>query len=1632
MENSYTFFISHSSADNNIAKELYDILLEINPEWKEKIFLDCKDENPSLQTSEEWKPAIMNAVNNSRYLIFITSSLEYLKEGNGWVFKEVSMFDDRKADRKKHWERSELNVSYFGIFLCDCDFENDLFNDPNHGNEYRMLFQRPEHLILGNGETVLSARERIKQKIDFLVSRDNSDENASLILDKVLAFADKKSKNDDMFKKESIDDQLIPTIQNGDRKLNFDAFFNTVRESHVALLGTEGGCGKTTLLTKLFFNYLDIADVSNPESMIPIYVDAKSLGGENHIILRYLSKNIFNQNDAITNRSTGANVSLLDFEFSQKRKSPRYLLIIDGYNEVPESVIKKFDNELAEFLPTGRYPNVRVVLSGRHVGNRLPESLFEQVFISKLSNDAVVSYLKSKAIDIKKIRKSLFNILAIPMYLKIYAEISSEELVKTRADLLLAFLNWQEKKDMESASNEKTTALYRIILRHVFPIISHKIIFENINNDNPLVLTQDELESFMLTVPEILTSTPYKKFYGSDYRELLRKAEFGEMDELDLSDLSIGYLVGVCKMLHMDKESKTMDFVHQIYRDFFCAMYIAEHIKRNAGSDEAFIPFPKKLLNRDVIEFVAELLREKAPFFDESTELWNYSCNEKSHLIPLLDVIRESSDTSPAVVADIVNMLKYARANDLSGLNFSKLDLTKTAIQGCHFCNFDKSGSYPASFEAAKINRENIFVENHFDVILAGCTNESYAACVDSTGIIKFWDKNQTLNSPVKIITEVRYPILKMRFSNDGNSLLAMTAHEIIRIPISSEFSSKATPDIIFKTAKRLRDFIIDDNGEISFTTNLNSYNYKSIKSPDEPDKYTFYGINSAAAVNAAGNRIVFGHIAGYDGLKIYDYDSEQDNWKESKFGYSAILNDFFGELESLFKATKLYYHFPSDNPVGRRTYFPYVQQQFEDCTHNHYRVLSLIANRCRDTLKYEKFIKMTPEQDEKLNALVKKYENIMRNKLLEENLLMHLSGRKITGLSFKKDTNTVLVSCTIDYMEKLKYQQNTTKLYKNRRYDSIVLELDTDTMNTRLITRVCGDYFLEADYCGDDILIRSKYQFAVYDPKGNDILHVSAVPKTIQNFIIPRNKNTFFAVAKHFIYEFDKDMRCVKSMNNYFNTLNVVYGINREGEEFLFPKILLNENADTEFNPIINLKTLRYCDIDVKDLTVTTACDIAELDDMSFKLCSSEKLVSFKNDIKQSECEIPYKLFVCGCDFRKVTGNITNPEYMQMLATMGAVTDFVEIEKPEITASTETFIPSAEDLIFPEGIDESVSQFSLRNDLSLEENCYFSDPVGGIHLYEQKVWALINRGSYSTNDLEETDYLILEWISSLKFSYSNMIDHLVEAGIIEKPTRFVHVGKRLSSTLHKTFKFLFRTEFCENGVLRNIPIYTVCFPFGAKLLEHITGVQPKNPLCSPKKKFAGYYHGVANSKNKSLSIRDNNKLREIRQTLSTNQWFTLTARRYKHLIRDYSLGSVFDTENHFRGRGNIHAYIQLGEQTFFAQSFRRITNETPFLPDIVEKVERMCIMSIYYKSLKRYEQQLNPITKQPIIVLIGEDFEHCKLLNSEVKNFYPNVRKLFTFDTLLVSNDAFENAGNYFEFDGDTAHSVKLDNLLL
>ncbi len=1612
MENINDIFISHKSEDNEIARELERILKEINPDWR--IFLDCSEENP-LEGHEQWRARMVKEVSNSKYLICLVSKPEYLKDGYGHVYTEVSKFFNLKATRISA-NRANRTISYFGIFMCPINFAEDLYNDKK-GEEYKLLYEEQRHLILDNGETLEKAKERIKAKVLNMINEGDSG-YVSELLDKTRAYAEEKKLVDPMFDEQAIDVNLLPQMSVGEKKgTNFFSLAGATRENNITILGNEGGAGKTAVMTKLFYTYLKKVDLHSDENpgMVPLYVDARGLDAENFLITRYLAKTLYDEDTAMTSSKTSETVTKLINEFKKETQMPQYLLLVDGYNEIPKDSKEIFDEEIKDFLPGGKYKNVRLVVSGRDLGGIAREDAFCEVELEPLSFHAIDKYLKFHKLSVDIENETLMRILSIPMFLKMYADTAAEEGITSKADLILKSVKRQLDKDQQQP-DKKARAVSFMMLYHILPLIAHRMVMtDDVKSD--FIITQEEIGTILKNDLELLGTDSYIEHFGEEYEKDLVRSDILNCRSFELKRKAIDYFKDVCKLLR-STETSGMEFVHQVYRDFFCSMFLAEDIKRTAGK-ERNPAVSTRILEKDVCEFTVELLKEKRAYYTVAEGRWNYSCNEESHLMKLLNSIRQEGQTKDAVlVANVVELLKKARNGDLSACDFSELDMTMCDLTTCVFFRRDKYGVYPASFRGARIDRRNLFVDNHFVPISAASVNEHYLATYDISGIIKFWENKKGSQNLVKTLTGVEYHIEKMLFSPQGDKIYAMTPYEIIEIAVPDEEMATAQVNLLYKSMKKLRAIELSESGEVYFTTIFNSFNPKPVSNPDMEDTCKFYGISSCASMSGDRKTLAFGYVADRYGLMIYDFNEEKNSWEERKFGYPQLLEQCILEMEAQLKEFGCYEAFPDEN-IGvakkRASYFIHLQQQFDDRTHDHEKVTEYIVERILKELRHRE-VRLTPYQVRVLWDVARKHTRIIKEFKNKNPHLSFLSGRKITNVDFHKEKDLLLVSFvkrTKEYRkffkEKAKRREKEGEKPENIMTESFVVEIDTTTMETRQITYHKGPIPVKAWYDGDDIIVNCYYKLKTLKATGERIMSLKTLPRQLKGLISSESDGMVYAVSYHFIYRIDKDGMCTGGYENKLKATKLSKLDDEEGNVFLAKDEDTQKSEDRKisaFNTIAG-KCMR---INSTGINVVPSSNYAQLGDIRFKTCG-QKLVRFEGMQKADEMEIRYKLFVYGCDFTGVTGTMESDHNRRLLYKYGAKVDAFDVYEPQqqqeasfgFEASTVPFDAATKP-------KPGISVYTYHPERSIAYKNLYKAPMGGEGLFTQKTWNLIRWGFNNATGLEATDYSILEWVDTLSFASAGMIYDLVEAGLIAKSDRYGEGRKnlvaRIAGTLHKSYKLLARRVFVEGEKERTEIVFEPSESFGKHILREIkeTGFRKQ-------------------AEEEELTSND------IRRILARNLWFCTTLRRHKENICDYGIEIICDTERHFEGRGKVYAYIKLGQQPFFAETVRK--TEAPLdEEDFVNKVKRVCILSKNYDTLTGDGRALH-LKKAPVVVIVGEDFEHCAYLNSLLGEVEPDIRKIFTYDSLIASDECAQNGESYFEFKDSTAFAVDIRTLL-
>ncbi|MFQ9515097.1 MAG: hypothetical protein ACLRZ9_04625 [Eubacterium sp.] len=862
----FDLFISHKSEDRELADRVHNIVKEIHPDWN--IFLDSK--GTLEQGSGDFSKEIIDAIFNSVYMIFVSSKTDYLLPG-GWVYGEINLFFQAQNQKKD----VGFNKDWFGI-VVDGVLDNRLTN----------LVTMKEIITIESINDI--TKERIMYLLDHGYHNDSryiNDKrivvNRNILMEKSINFAKKKKEDNSLFDENVIDDELLPKLTDKvGEKYDFQKLVQSISRKNLVIIGEEGGAGKTTLMTKVYFHFL------KNKKFVPIYVDMRTLVGKDYLIERYVSMALFERTQAMSNEGTDVYTQILENEFACNNKYPTYLFILDGYNEIPIKNRKIFLRELEKWL---RWKNVRIIISGRLFDEDYVNNNLFYLYLEKLSKQKIENYIENKGLDLNGIslNNTLIDIISIPMYLDMYVNTYDTTEINTKGDLLSQFIKRQNSID---ASNSEEASRNNFCLTYILPAIAY--IMTSHNEFEGGYLSNKELNNIL---DDVLSETGDSIYLGRN-NSLLSQRYIDFFQENDYIDIAyqfvsenvitrrkrnndiLKYFELNCGLLRKTIQNK-YEFVHQNYCDFLCASYIANEMCMSLDDGITDNSISKILFDNKVIEFISDILKEwkERPYLDLEQESWSYECNIHSISYRILDMIRNEKNNYDCVApANIINILAYARKHDLSNCDFSNLNLTKTKLNKCIFYRNAKDKIYYSTFENSVINKQNLISYGNYNTLQASCFLNNELAVYDRAGMIKFWNIDSDLETPIRIISNIKYAIKKMLYSSDGNSIVGMTDNEIIKINI---LETNVEPEVLFISQDKLRNIFFTMEGDIEYVTILNPYNKKKICECDILDEYNFYGYTSASAIHSSGKELAFGHICGYLGLKIYFFDDDKGEW---------------------------------------------------------------------------------------------------------------------------------------------------------------------------------------------------------------------------------------------------------------------------------------------------------------------------------------------------------------------------------------------------------------------------------------------------------------------------------------------------------------------------------------------------------------------------------------------------------------------------------------------------------------------------------------------------------------------------------------------------------------------------------
>ncbi len=1552
----FDFFISHNGESAEEARELYGILKEEYPDCR--IFLDC-------MTDENGKPFFADSLNNAQYmrdalyiskvLIFVAKEQEHTFEGYGNIATEIKDFYGFQKKRFVN-DRPDFNIAHFGIFLCksvDWNNENNLFDRDAH------------HFSLKRANSLSD----LKGSIIDMVKRIFHDQNrfvndyAPQIYDLTRSYYEK---NKEFF---SVEDYIDPTFSRDDEdrnvNINFSELLRLIPDNNIIISGENGGIGKTSLLKKIFEYYLNGEDDST--KMVPIFVEANELCDNSDILLRYVEKILFNDRIDLMRDTTTREMQILKTAFTQKETKKSYLFLIDGLNEIPA---EDYDEVLDQISNAAeKYTSCRFVLTSRSGSDDISTVLGRNSIFCKLrplDKDFVKSYLSQRGKPLLSTSITLYQILSIPMYLKLYCDASDDQIMSKGELVHSLFKRHAAKAD----------AAQDMMLRHLLPYIAYRMVVAgkfNIDEDALGALIGDFCDS-------ACADKGYYSHYGKSFRNQL-----AALDDLKSAggikfdryiDRFNEYIVQSCRLLRKTA-GEHFEFTHQIYRDFLCAFYMRQAfvLYGENGCRNVFDIWSDRNYEKDIREFLGDLCADEGrPYFDDQANCWNYDCNENSALIKCLDRLRQDHDPDEKwVVRIITHLLSYVRKADMSGLDLSGLDLTMSDLKATVMSRRHGDKLYATNFSGARLNAENLFREANYTHFVAACINDREIATLDAGGTLTFWDRNMFNTQFIRKFKIQSDDIKKMRFSPDGKFIYAMTYNKILRI----EYENGVKIETLMRSRQPLQNIYVE-NGKVLFTTVFNPFNKKPLDDPDAPDEVDFRFITGIAAINANKDTLIFADTAGYYGMRIFKRTEE--GFKEYRFGYAQILEECMLEIEEQLRQWNVYNLF-FDNPGNksdRRMYFINKQNLFSDRSTNfsdgingiHKEIVKQLGRRNVELVqsgKLQRLRQITDKYLKKLHLMLQTNPNVTQ-----------LSGRKLVSVDASEDGKTFLLSMQVVYEGNGRFLNKTW----------VLGEFNPETTEFRELVFNAHVQNVIAEYHGDEIVSIGYNKLSFYNKNKRLIRMLKTKDLMVGKLVRPQEGNSFFLAAHNYFYELDLATgNIIRGVPNLepFDILTTDLCYAADDPEALGFKVLHrthNEDDDGLVSFYAMDGRVRRLSADMlKDVSViknTANTFVTSTKNKDYKV-SYEKIICYEDGVKIDEKQTCYKLFVSGCDFTGVTGGITeNEAAKKILNDYSAKTDFIT---PAVgTSGTAADIGPAQEGTLLTSMPEGAAYFTAGRDVTLEpEHTYM---IRQRRNKEEQKEALRIAENYLLTDLTVVDFHILNQVNELIYATEDVITRFVCAALSDTDEAFIR--KRIWA-LYK-----------ELGALN-------CFVYTAPDLEPLRlftlSARHGAPLLSNMLQTSVSHHSI---KHKSKS--------DLTKELASFDYVSRIFAKHPALFTDYRPFNVVDAEENCDARANISGMLSTQNAEYFLITYRR--DYTP--EEVVDKYIRVMNIADDYRHIYHKVAHLS-FPSRPRIILHCEDYDQCRDVY-ELLQAKGIALPCFTYDAFVGEFDyfTFDENGNY------------------
>ena len=441
---------------------------------------------------------------------------------------------------------------------------------------------------------------------------------------------------------------------------------------------------------------------------------------------------------------------------------PNVVLLLDGINEIPLSYIETFVKRVIKGTYMDAYSGVKLVMTSRWFDNSIMHNLQENVIsleMQPLTEKAINLYLQNIGLP-SIVDEKVLSVIKTPLTLTLFADVEKHkekyknidgiDLVEnpnTAGKILSNFFQTQLYRAAEEENFDRGDHL--ALLEYLLP----KIAFHMVRNQSYSISLKD-LRSCIKGINK--KEERFTWYIDDKWNWVIRgRTEIHTDKLLDIATTGLHFLI---------QTDDGYEFLHQSFRDYFAAYYIANELWAYAEDKSRFIEddsvLGSCLFFDEILSFVSDVVREESACPIHRDEKWDFP--GKKSILPSEYSVVESSfslwrnkvgEPAQNAVANLVNILKIGRQNLLAWCDFSHLDLRKCWLNKCQFTVWYEDKYYASSFDGAWIDRANFLTNGHEAQISAIVFDgQSQIFSGDKAGVVKIYSiKNQSWGDTIQL-----------------------------------------------------------------------------------------------------------------------------------------------------------------------------------------------------------------------------------------------------------------------------------------------------------------------------------------------------------------------------------------------------------------------------------------------------------------------------------------------------------------------------------------------------------------------------------------------------------------------------------------------------------------------------------------------------------------------------------------------------------------------------------------------------------------------------------------------------------------------------------------------------------------